>query len=71
MTLLKLPDGTETTDFAAYTRAWMELGKKVEAHGGWKLVGFNPDFQFQSPEGNGTIHLPLEFVANLVKSWEK
>lgn len=69
MTLLRLPNGVETTDFLSYTAAWRELGREVEAHAGWRLLSVGDEFEFESPDRKGVIFLPLEAAQQMVKNW--
>jgi hypothetical protein len=55
--VFKLPDGTTTTNFPAYVRAWKRVGRSVGRVFGMQLLAFDPGIQLCSRNGLHAIHL--------------
>ena len=59
----RLPSGNFTNNTNYYVRAWKAEARNICKKTGWKLVAFDPDFQFF--DGNKSVSLPLWAVRAL------
>jgi hypothetical protein len=64
--LRRLPDGNITEDLDTYLNAWKREAQPLMDKTGWKLIGFDPSFQFMKDD-KLSITLPLWAVRDLVK----
>ena len=66
----RLPSGNYTSNLNYYIKAWKKVASPICKATGWKIVAFNPDFQFLSIEdGNQkTVSMPLWAVKHINNS---
>jgi hypothetical protein len=67
--IYRLPSGNHTSNANYYVRAWKAAARPITKKTGWKLVAFNPDFQFMTQE-KLSVSLPLWAVKDLSKNKE-
>jgi hypothetical protein len=61
----RLPNGEYTDDLNVYLESWERFAQPLVDKTGWKLIGFDPGFQFMS-ETQLVVSLPLWAVADLI-----
>ena len=69
----RLPSGNYTSNMKYYLREWKKVASPICKATGWKVVAFNPDFQFLSIEDGKqkTLSIPLWAVKHINNTMKK